>query len=135
MSIGLSNADWNETERPHVELIMASTMDDDVCAQILANLAFHLEDNKFFPEPGTMVRDVVIAAGAGELAERLPHIYVQAPKLWGIELPLDVGPPAITLAQAFPISDREYQQWREIGSIAFEQQLDGVDVTDLRRAG
>jgi tetratricopeptide (TPR) repeat protein len=137
VSIGLSNAEWIESERPHVELIMASTLDSDVCAQILANLAFHLEDNRFFPEPGTMVRDVVAAVDAGDLSQRLPHIYVQSPKLWGIELPLDEGPPAITLAQVFPISEGEYQQWHSVGSIAFEQQLaaTNIDVTDLRRAG
>lgn len=137
VTMGLSNAEWNEAERPRVELIMASTVDTEVCAQILANLAFHLADNRFFPEPGTMVRDVVSALAAGELSERLPHVYVQSPKLWGVELPLDVGPPAITLAHVFPISEAEYQQWRSVGSVAFEQQLAAttVDVTDLRRAG
>lgn len=137
VTVGLSNAEWNETERPRIELILASTVDTDACAQILANLAFHLADNRFFPEPGTMVRDVVQAVGAGELSGRLPHVYVQSPKLWGIDLPLDDGPPAITLAQVFPISEAEYQQWRSAGSVTFEQQLaaTNVDVTDLRRAG
>ncbi len=135
LTVGLSNSEWNEAERPRVELVMASTVDTEVCAQILANLAFHLSDNRFFPEPGTMVRDVLAAIDAGDLSGRLPHIYVQSPKLWGVELPLDVGPPAITLAQVFPISDAEYQQWRNVGSQAFEQQLaaTNIDVTDLRR--
>jgi tetratricopeptide (TPR) repeat protein len=137
VTVGMSNAAWNEDGRPHVELIMASTVDTEACAQILANLAFHLADAKFFPEPGTMVRDVVAAVGAGELSERLPHVYVQSPRLWGIELPLDEGPPAITLAQVFPISEAEYQQWRATGASEFERQLfeRDLDVTDLRRAG
>lgn len=136
LTVGLSDTEWNEVERPRVELVMASTVDTEACAQILANLAFHLADNRFFPEPGTMVRDVVAAVEAGELSQRLPHIYVQSPKLWGVELPLDVGPPAITLAQVFPISEAEYQQWRTVGSQAFEQQLAAtpIDVTDLRRS-
>ncbi len=136
LTVGLSNTEWKEVERPRVELVMASTVDTETCAQILANLAFHLADTRFFPEPGTMVRDVVSALGAGDLSVRLPHVYVQSPKLWGVELPLDVGPPAITMAQVFPISEAEYQQWRAVGSQAFEQQLvaTNLDVTDLRRA-
>jgi hypothetical protein len=136
LTVGLSNVEWNEAERPRIELVMASTVDTDVCAQILANLAFHLADNRFFPEPGTMVRDVLRVIGAGELGERLPHVYVQAPRLWGVELPIDLGPPAITLAQVFPITEGEYQRWREVGAPAFERELaaTNVDITDLRRA-
>lgn len=150
VTIGLSNVVWTDAERPRVELIMAASIDDEVCARILANLAFHLGDTCFFPEPGTIVRDVVTAAGAGAsepaagagahhavgLGERLPHVYVQSPHAWGFELPLDDGPPAITLAQAFPISEAEYQSWRELGSPEFERLLfeRKVDVTDLHRA-
>ena len=137
LTVGLSNAEWNEPERPRVELILASKLDVEACPQILANLAFHLADTRFFPEPGTMVRDVVAAVAAGDLSVRLPHVYVQSPRLWGIELPLDVGPPAITLAQVFPLSEAEYQRWRIVGSQQFERELAelDVDVTDLRRAG
>lgn len=137
VTIGLSNTDWNEKERPHVELIMASMIDTEVCAQILANLSFHLADTRFFPEPGTMVRDVVASLGAADLSSRLPHVYVQSPKAWGIELPLDLGPPPITLAQVFPISEAEYEEWRRIGGMEFERSLVGrrIDVSDLRRSG
>ena len=140
LTVGLSNNEWAEAERPHVELIMASTVDSEMCTQILANLAFHLADTRFFPEPGTMVRDGVAAvgaAGSGDLAARLPHIYVQSPTAWGVELPLDLGPPAITLAQVFPISEAEYQVWRQVGARDFERRLfeSRVDVGDLRRAG
>lgn len=137
VTLGLSNAEWHEAERPRVELVLASSVDVDACAQILANLTFHLSETRFFPEPGTMVRDVVAALKAGDLSERLPHIYVQSPKAWGIALPLDEGPPAITLAQVLPISEREYQTWRALGAQRFEQQLidRAIDVTDLDRAG
>ncbi|HSD90977.1 MAG TPA: suppressor of fused domain protein [Kofleriaceae bacterium] len=135
VTVGLSNAEWPEAERPRVELVLVSTVDSDACAQILANLAFHLEETKFFPEPGTMVRDVVAALDAGELSRRLPHVYVQSPRTLGIELPIDEGPPAITLAQVFPISEEEYQTWRGLGAQRFEQSLVDrkVDVADLRR--
>lgn len=137
VTIGLSNAEWQEPERPRVELVLASTLDDDVCAQILANLTFHLAETRFFPLPGTMVRDVVGALGAGELSERLPHIYVQVPRAWRVELPLDDRAPAVTLAQVVPISEADYQQWRALGQARFEKQLTdrGIDVTDLRRRG
>jgi tetratricopeptide (TPR) repeat protein len=136
-TIGLSNAEWQEAERPRIELLLASTLDIDACAQIVANLTFHLAETRFFPEPGTMVRDVISAIDAGDLSKRLPHIYVQVPKAWGIELPLDEGPPAVTLAQVLPISEQEYQTWRSIGAVRFEQQLieRAIDVTDLRRTG
>ena len=79
----------------------------------------------------------VTAIGAGELSERLPHVYVQSPRAWGLELPLDEGPPAITLAQVFPISEDEYQAWRGLGAERFEKSLIDrkIDVADLRRSG
>ncbi len=114
---------------------MASMVDGDLCAQILANLAFHLTSTGFFPEAGTVVRDVVAALAVGELSRQLPHIYVQTPTSWQIEVPLDPGPPAITLAQVFPISDAEYRRWREIGAERFGRSLveRQVDVADFRR--
>ncbi|MGE5185983.1 MAG: suppressor of fused domain protein [Acidobacteriota bacterium] len=137
VTVGLSNATWKEPERPRVELVLGSTIDLEVCGKILANLAFHLTETGFFPQPGTMVRDVVGALAAGELSQRLPHVYVQSPRAWHLELPLDEGPPAITLAQVFPISDTEYQTWRRLGPDRFEQALVDrrIDVTDLRRRG
>ncbi|HUS30651.1 MAG TPA: suppressor of fused domain protein [Kofleriaceae bacterium] len=138
VTLGLTNHEWPETERPRIELLLVSTVDTDACAQIVANLAFHLADTNFFPEPGTMVRDVVGALGAGDLSERLPHVYVQSPRSWlNLELPLDEGPPAVTLAQVFPISEEEYQAWKGLGAQRFEQSIVDrkVDIADLRRAG
>lgn len=137
VTIGLSNAEWQEAERPRIELVLASTIEMDVCAQILANLTFHLAETRFFPEPGTIVRDVVGALDSSELSARLPHIYVQSPRAWRLELPLDEGPPAITLAQVVPISEHEYQTWKSLGAERFEQQLvtRAIDLTDLSRAG
>ena len=106
-----------------------------MCGQILANLAFHLAETGFFPEPGTMVRDVVGALGAGDLSQRLPHVYVQSPRAWRLDLPLDIGPPPITLAQVFPISEAEYQMWRASArALRAVVRAAQVDVTDLRRS-
>jgi hypothetical protein len=137
VTIGVSNTEWNEPQRPRVELMMASTIDTELCGQIVANLGFHLTATKFFPEPGTMVRDVVAALGSRDLSQRLPHVYVQSPRAWNIELPLDEGPPAITLAQVFPISEPEYQQWRGVGPARFEAMFTErkIDIADLRRPG
>lgn len=136
LTIGLSNTQWPDAGRPRIELVMASTIDDEVCGQILANLAFHLAETQFFPEPGTMVRDVVAALGASSLSARLPHVYVIRPRAWGLHLPLDVGPPPITLAQVVPVSEAEYQTWRR-GVSHFDSDLAqrAVDVSDLRRTG
>jgi tetratricopeptide (TPR) repeat protein len=137
VTIGVSNKVWAQVERPRVELVLGSTIDTELCGQILANLGFHLTASEFFPEPGTMVRDVVAALDAGDLSKRLPHVYVQSPTAWKLHLPLDIGPPAITLAQVFPISEQEYKTWRALGAERFERTLVDrrVDVTDLRRSG
>jgi tetratricopeptide (TPR) repeat protein len=137
VTIGLSNVAWKEPERPRIELALATSLDVELCGQILANLAFHLGETSFFPEPGTMVRDVVAALDVGELSQRLPHVYVAVPSAWRLKLPLDDGPPPITLAQVFPISEAEYQTWRRHGAQTFEKSLIDrrVDVADLRRVG
>lgn len=135
-TLGLSNTAWSELGRPRVELLLATTIDTELGGQILANLAFHLTETGFFPEPGVMVRDVVGALSAGDLSERLPHAYVTVPRIWRLDLPLEVGPPAITLAQVVPVSEAEYLRWR--GDLAgFEADLAAhhVDFTDLRRPG
>jgi tetratricopeptide (TPR) repeat protein len=137
VTVGVSNTEWAEPQRPRVELVMASTIDNEICGQILANLGFHLTSTGFFPEPGTMVRDVVAALNAGDLSKRLPHIYVKSPTAWNVHLPLDIGPPPITVAQAFPISEAEYQTWRRLGAERFERSLEDrtIDIADLRRSG
>lgn len=134
VTVGLSNTAWSEEGRPRVELILASTVDLDACSKILANLAFHLTAAGFFPEPGTMVRDVVATLGAGDLSQRLPHVYVQSPRAWNMDLPLDEGPPAITVAQVVPISENEYQRWRALGAARFEREMATIDVADLKRS-
>ena len=84
-----------------------------------------------------MVRDVVASLAAGERSQRLPHVYVCSSRAWNVHLPLEVGPPAITLTQIFPISEAEYQSWRNLGADRFERSLveRRVDIADLRRAG
>lgn len=136
VTIGLSNREWPDAGRPRIELVLATTTDAEVCGQILANLAFHLGETGFFPEPGVMVRDVIGALGAGDLSERLPHIYVTVPRIFELKLPLDLGPPPITLAQVVPVSEAEYTLWRQ-GVAGFEASLAQrrVDVADLRRSG
>jgi hypothetical protein len=134
VTIGLSNRQWPEAERPRMELVLATTLDTEVCGQILANLAFHLAETGFFPEPGVMVRDVIGALGAGELSQRLPHVYIGVPRAWALPLPIDEKPPAITLAQVIPVTEAEYALWR--GDVSgFEQSFvkRKVDIADLRR--
>lgn len=136
VTIGLSNHQWPQAERPRVELILATTVDTEVCGQILANLAFHLAEAGFFPEPSVMVRDVIGALGADDLSARLPHVYIRVPRAWSLELPIEARPPAITLAQVVPVSEAEYALWRA-DVAGFEQELARrrVDVANLRRRG
>jgi hypothetical protein len=83
-----------------------------------------------------MVRDVIGALGAGDLSQRLPHVYVTVPRLWRVSLPMVAGPPPVTLAHVVAVSEAEYTAWR--GDVAgFEKLLAGrnIDLTDLRRPG
>ena len=135
-TLGMANTPWRELGRPRVELLFATTVDTDVCGQVLATLAFHLASTGFFPEPGVMVRDVIGALNAGDLSQRLPHVYVMVPRLWSLPLPIVVGPPPVTLAHVVAVSEAEYTAWR--GDVTgFEASLArrGVDLTDLRRPG
>jgi Suppressor of fused protein (SUFU) len=133
-TIGLSNKTWPEPGRPCVELLLATQVDGEICGQILANLAFHLGETGFFPQPGVLVRDVIGALGAGDLSQRLPHVFIGIPRIWKLRLPLDATPPPITLAQVIPVSEAEYAIWRT-NPTAFEVSFveRGVDPTDLRR--
>ena len=136
VTIGLSNQTWREAERPRMELVLASTIDADVCGQILANLAFHLGETQFFPEPGLMVRDVVGALGVADLSQRLPHVYICVPRLWELALPFDDGPPPVTLAQVVPVSESEYELWRaKPAELELSLLAHGVDLADLQRSG
>ena len=134
-SLGLSDVAWPEVGRPRVELLLMAAGGGEVCAQIVANTAFHLIDKQFFPEPGSIVRDVVAVLGAGSVSERLPHVYFAVPRPWHVPLPLDPGPPAITVVMAVPVSQREYQHWKEHGTEALEEALHapGIDLADLSR--
>lgn len=136
VTLGLSNHEWPQLGRPRVELIMGTLVDTDVCGKILANLAFHLSETNFFPEPRVMVRDVIGALQAGDLSQRLPHVYITVPRPWSIELPLDDHPPPITLAQVVPVSEAEYVRWRaNVGGFELGLADRKVDVLDLRRPG
>jgi len=135
VTIGLSNKPWSDSERPRVELILSTLVDGEICGQILANLAFHLGETGFFPEPNVMVRDVIGALAAGELSQRLPHVFIGVPRAWELRLPIDELPPPITLAQVIPVSEADYAIWRA-DPAGFELGLTsrGIVVADLRRS-
>jgi Tetratricopeptide repeat/Suppressor of fused protein (SUFU) len=134
ISLGLCNHVWPQAERPRIELLLASTIDDERCGQIVANTSFHMMDSGFFPEPGAMLRDVVGVLGLGEWSRRLPHGFIAVPRAWKLPLPLDEGPPPITVAQLVPVSEAEYQLWRERGPRQLDQALASSNLADLMRA-
>ncbi len=133
VSIGLCNHVWPQAERPRIELMLASTIDDERCGQIIANTTFHMMDSGFFPEPGAMLRDVVGVLGLADWSQRLPHGYIAVPRAWKMTLPLDEGPPPITMAQLVPVSEAEYQLWRERGPRQLDAALAGANLAELTR--
>jgi hypothetical protein len=134
-SQGLSNVPWPDG-RPRLEVIFATAQDSPAAPQIVANAVFHVMDSGFYPAPGTLVRDLVGVIGAGDLSLRLPHAYFSVPRRWGLHLPLDEGPPAITLTMVVPVSEREYQYWKTQGDAALEARFEEahLEPADLRRA-
>jgi len=135
-SLGLCDHPWYEAHRPRLEILLGTTVDDAVVPQIVANCAFHVMDKQFFPEPGTVVRDIIAVLHAGSLSERLPHVYFMDPSPWRMILPLEVGPPRLEVVAAVPVSEPEYRYWRNFGSRELERVFEqsGVDLFDLERA-
>jgi hypothetical protein len=111
---GLCNHEWADG-RPRLEVLFATTVDSGAVPQLLANTAFHIIDAQFYPTPGSVVRDLVAVSRVGELSTRFPHLYFAVPRRWLVPLPLDAGPPVITLTSAVPISEREYRYWKDGG--------------------
>ena len=130
-SLGLCNVEWPDG-RPRIEVLFATAFDGPGAPQLVANTAFHLMDTRFYPTPGSVVRDLVGVLRLGELSTRFPHLYFAVPRRWNLPLPLDLGPPTITLTSAVPISDREYQHWKD-GGDDLDQRLAAVDTADFAR--
>ncbi len=113
-SLGLSNVEWPDG-RPRIEVLLACLVDSGGLPQLVAATALHIIDHRFYPTPGSVVRDLVGVQRLGELSTRFPHLFFAVPRRWGLRLPLDEGPPPITLTSAVPISEREYRYWKEGG--------------------
>ncbi|MEZ4401339.1 MAG: tetratricopeptide repeat protein [Kofleriaceae bacterium] len=130
-SLGLANLDWPDG-RPRMEVLFACREDRAGMPQLVANAAFHIIDQVFYPAPGTIVRDLVGQSRLGDFSTRLPHAYFAVPRAWHLRLPLDAGPPAVTVTSLVPISEREYQHWKA-GGDDLSRRLATVDVTDPAR--
>lgn len=134
-SLGVSDHAWGDPQRPRVELLLGATSDDPVVPQVIANVAFHVIDKDFFPEPGTIVRDIVAVLRAAPLSDRLPHVYFMNAAPWSLLGPLDAGPPRLEVVAAVPVADGEYRYWRQHGARALEARFAQarVDLFDLAR--
>lgn len=131
-SLGLANVEWPDG-RPRIEVLLACRVDSAGMPQLVANTAFHLIDHQFYPTPGSVLRDQVGVLRLGELSARFPHLFFTVPRRWGLRLPLDEGPPAITITSAVPISEAEYRFWKD-GGEDLATRLAAVDTTDFTRA-
>ncbi len=135
VSLGLCDHAWTDPGLPRLEVLLGANTDEAIIPQIVANVAFHVMDKDFFPEPGTIVRDIVAVLRAPDLSERLPHVYFIDPAPWALRMPLDHGPPRLELVTAVPVSEREYQYWKSFGPRELERifEQSQVDLFDLRR--
>lgn len=134
-SLGVCDHAWADAALPRLELLLGASVDDAVLPQIVANVAFHVTDKDFFPEPGTIVRDIVAVLRAPAISERLPHVYFIDPAPWMVRMPLDQGPPRLELVAAVPVSEREYLYWKSFGPRELEKifEQSGTDLFDLAR--
>ena len=130
-SLGLANVEWPDG-RPRIEVLLACRTDSAGMPQLVANTAFHLIDHQFYPTPGSVLRDQVGVLRLGELSARFPHLFFTVPRRWGLRLPLDEGPPAVTITSAVPISEAEYRYWKDGGDV-LGTRLAGVDGADFTR--
>jgi hypothetical protein len=137
-SLGLCNQAWAEPRQPRLELLLAvrDGIAPAVCGQILSNAAFHCLEKQFYPNPGSMIKDLVSVLGIADISQQFPHAYFAQPTAWQFKLPLDRGPPPMTLLQLVPVTDAEFQFWRDKGLAAFEWMMSekAADLGDLRRA-
>jgi len=135
-SLGVCNHAWSDPLRPRLEILLGAALDEAVVPQIIANVAFHVVDKDFFPEPGTIIRDIIAVLQAPPVSERLPHVYFMEPSPWNVRLPLDAGPPRLDVVAAVPVSNREYQYWKQFGPRELEKLFDQArtDLFDLARA-
>lgn len=136
VSIGIAAQGQFAPGEPHVELALASTVDREICGQIVANTAFHVLDHAVHLAAGVMLPDVIGVLGDPDLSVRFPHIYLMTPRSWRVTLPLSPGPPALTLLQLVPISRAEAQEFHLGGAPALERLLTSrgtIDLGDLMR--
>jgi hypothetical protein len=133
-SLGVCEHEW--AGRPRVELVLGAAADAAIVPQIIANVAFHVVDKDFFPEPGTIVRDIVAVLGSDDISQRLPHVYFMDPSPWSLRLPLDAGPPPLSVVAAVPVGAGEYAIWKQHGGGELERRFAKarVDLFDLARA-
>jgi hypothetical protein len=138
VSIGLCDHTWHEPSRPQLEFGLTTLNDSiaaDACGQILVNAVFHCIDNQFAPTPSSIIRGLIGVLGLLDVSLRFPHAYFVEPKILPAGAALDAGPPVVRLLQLIPLTDLEYQFWRDNGAAAFDMllQAKAVDVTNLRR--
>jgi hypothetical protein len=131
-SLGLANVEWPDG-RPRIEVLLACRVDSAGMPQLVANTAFHLIDHQFYPTPGSVVRDLIGVLRLGDVSARFPHVFFTVPRRWGLRLPLDEGPPAVTITSAVPISEAEYRYWKE-GGDDLGTRLAVIDAADFTRA-
>ena len=135
VTVGLSNTEWSEDGRPRVELVLGSTVDLEACSQILANLAFHLQRVSVLSRsPARWCAMSLQPWGRVTCLSGYRTSTCSSPRAWNLDLPLDEGPPPITIAQVFPISESEYQTWRGLGACAFEMMMADRRI-DIRISG
>jgi tetratricopeptide (TPR) repeat protein len=138
VTIGLCDHAWLDPQWPRLELLLAGSSDvreTELCGQILVNAAFHCMDNNFHVTPTAVIRDLVGVLQFGELSRQFPHAYFMEPAAWPMSMTIDPGPPEIQVLQLVPISESEYQYWREQGVQAFAALLQArrIDVANLQR--
>jgi hypothetical protein len=134
-SLGVCEHEW--PGHPRIELVLGAAVDAPIVPQIIANVAFHVVDKHFFPEPGTIVRDIIAVLGSDDISQRLPHVYFMDPSPWTLRSPIDPGPPPLAVVAAVPVSPAEYQIWKQQGARELERHFAQarVDLFDLDRRG
>jgi hypothetical protein len=136
-TFGLAHQDWREQGFPdRNELVSALRPRKWDFGWVLASAAHMMIDQKFFPGPGTVLRDAVAVCNLPDLSDRMPHLVCMYPYSWGERfVGMELDQTRLWMLQVQPIYENEARFIREKGFETFEEILraKGVILVDAAR--
>jgi hypothetical protein len=125
-TFGMAHRDWADSDFPgRVELVTAIRGTEFRLHLMLADLAHTMMDRGFLPREGATIANALTwDDNLRPLAERMPHLVVVHPYVWGGRLvSTDTATATVWLHQVQPIYDAERRLIQDEGVAAFVERL------------